>query len=288
MEQPHHRLLTSSLINNTPVNIVSFNCNSIRPRLHQLKAIIDRYQPDIIGLQETKVVDESFPITEIAELGYKAEFYGQKTHYGVAILYKNLSLVTVEKGFPGDKADSQRRFIATQFESPFGDMLHVLNGYFPQGESRDHPVKFPNKQAFYRDLLARLKQNYSTDQQVIVLGNMNVAPEDQDIGIGEDNHKRWLKTGQASFLPEERQWLQQLFDWGLHDTYRKHFPNAPEKFSWFDYRTRGFELEPKRGIRIDFILATHALLDRCSGAGIDYDIRAMDKPSDHCPVWAKF
>ncbi len=268
--------------------IVSFNCNSIRPRLHQLKAIVDRYQPDIIGLQETKVVDEDFPIEAIAELGYHAEYHGQKTHYGVAILSKNLRLLDISKGFPGDKADSQRRFIAAQFESPFGDTLYVLNGYFPQGESRDHPVKFPNKQAFYADLLGQLKAKFSTEQQLVLLGDMNVAPEDQDIGIGDDNRKRWLKTGKASFLPEEREWLQGLFDWGLHDTYRKHFPDNQEKFSWFDYRTRGFELEPKRGIRIDFILATPALLERCQDAGIDYDIRAMEKPSDHCPVWASF
>jgi len=126
------------------------------------------------------------------------------------------------------------------------------------------------------------------------MGDMNVAPDDQDIGIGEDNRKRWIKTGKASFLPEERQWLQGLFDWGLHDTYRKIYPqnqdlpNNQEKFSWFDYRTRGFELEPKRGIRIDFILATSNLLERCQDAGIDYDIRAMEKPSDHCPIWARF
>ena len=270
------------------MKIVSFNCNSIRPRLHQLAEIIQQYQPDIIGLQETKVVDDDFPVAAIADLGYEAHFYGQKTHYGVAILSKNLKLVKIDKGLPNDDDNSQRRYIAASYESPFGDHLHVINGYFPQGEARDHPVKFPNKEAFYTDLMGVLNQQYSAAQQVIVMGDMNVAPKDQDIGIGDDSRKRWLKTGKASFLPEERQWLQQLFDWGLSDTYRKHFPDNSEKFSWFDYRTRGFEFEPKRGLRIDFILATQSLLEKCSAAGIDYDIRAMGKPSDHCPVWASF
>lgn len=233
-------------------------------------------------------MDQDFPTEAIAELGYHAEFHGQKTHYGVAILSKNLPLLSVDKGLPNDDDNSQRRFISAQFELPSGQPFQLINGYFPQGESRDHPVKFPNKRAFYADLLNYLRQNHQPEQPLIVLGDMNVAPEDQDIGIGEDNRKRWLKTGKASFLPEEREWLQQLFDWGLQDTYRKHFPASGEKFSWFDYRTRGFELEPKRGIRIDFILATQPLLSGCSGAGIDYNIRAMDKPSDHCPVWAEF
>jgi exodeoxyribonuclease-3 len=270
------------------VLILSFNCNSIRPRLHQLRAIIDRYQPDVIGLQETKVVDQDFPVDAIAEMGYQAEFHGQKTHYGVALLVKGLQSVNVRKGFDTDGTDSQRRFISMQFTSPSGEDVTVINGYFPQGESRDHPVKFPNKRAFYVDLLSHLNKYHKADQNIVVIGDMNVAPEDQDIGIGEDNRKRWLKTGKASFLPEEREWLQQLTNWGLHDSYRKHFPDNREKFSWFDYRTRGFELEPKRGIRIDFILATKPLLDRCTAAGIDYDIRAMEKSSDHCPVWAKF
>lgn len=270
------------------MKVISFNCNSIRPRLHQLTEIINRYKPDFIGLQETKVVDDDFPLEAINALGYDALIHGQKTHYGVALLSKKHPVKAIQKGFVSDDSDCQKRFVAATFESPFGGDLHVINGYFPQGESKDHPKKFPNKKAFYSDLITHLNSNYQPDDQVIVMGDMNVAPEDQDIGIGEDNSKRWLKTGKCSFLPEEREWLQTVFDWGLSDTYRKHFPSNNEKFSWFDYRTRGFSLEPKRGLRIDFILTTPALTERCNSAGIDYEIRAMEKPSDHCPVWAEF
>ena len=119
------------------------------------------------------------------------------------------------------------------------------------------------------------------------MGDMNISPEDIDIGIGESNRKRWLKDGKCSFLPVEREWLQRLYDWGLQDSYRYIHPNK-EEYSWFDYRSRGFEREPRRGLRIDLILATSTLMEKCHDAGINYSIRGMEKPSDHCPIWTVF
>lgn len=271
------------------MKVISFNVNSIRARLHQLAAVIEKYQPDIIGLQETKVTDEEFPLEEIRSLGYEADFHGQKTHYGVALLYRQpLQPRAIRRGFEHDGEEAQRRFIQGEFDLPGHGRVAVVNCYFPQGDCRDHDTKFPGKEKFYRDLHRLLEEKFHPGDSLIVMGDMNVAPEDIDIGIGEDNRKRWLRTGKCSFLPEEREWLQKLLDWGLRDTYRKHFPDSAEQFSWFDYRSRGFEREPKRGLRIDHILATENLLQRCASAGIDYDIRAMEKPSDHCPVWAEF
>jgi len=117
------------------------------------------------------------------------------------------------------------------------------------------------------------------------MGDMNVAPLDADIGIGDDNARRWLRTGKCSFLPEEREWLQMILDWGLFDAYRLIHPEQQDCYSWFDYRSRGFEREPKRGLRIDLILVSAPLRERLRDAGIDYDIRALERPSDHCPVW---
>ena len=265
---------------------ISFNVNSIRTRMHQLQAVIDQHQPDFIGLQETKVNDPDFPLDAVQALGYNVEFFGQKTHYGVAILSK-YPFKQVLKGFAQDGDDAQRRFISGVFDTPLGEVT-LLNGYFPQGESRDHPVKFPAKQKFYADLLQHLNVHHSPQQQLIVMGDMNISHQDIDIGIGEENRKRWLRTGKCSFLPEEREWLNQLLGWGLKDSYREKNPGSNEKFSWFDYRSGGFEDNPKRGLRIDLILTTQALLDKCVDTGIDYEIRAMEKPSDHCPVWAKF
>jgi exodeoxyribonuclease-3 len=166
--------------------------------------------------------------------------------------------------------------------------VHIINGYFPQGEKRDHPTKFPNKAEFYADLKRYLDEHLDPSEQVIVAGDMNVAPEDADIGIGEDNRRRWLRTGKASFLPEEREWLESLFDWGLQDSFEQ--PNLEEdrRYSWFDYRSRGFERVPRRGLRIDLILTSLPLARNLSGSGIDYEIRGGEKPSDHCPIWAEF
>ena len=96
-----------------------------------------------------------------------------------------------------------------------GTEVTVFNGYFPQGESRDHPVKFPAKEAFYRDLLTTLNTEYSPTDHIVVMGDFNIAPVDNDIGITDDAKKRWLRTGKSSFLPEEREWFQQLINWGI-------------------------------------------------------------------------
>ena len=269
------------------MKIISFNVNSIRSRLHQLAAVIDKHQPEIIALQETKVQDLEFPSAAIQDLGYCASYYGQKTHYGVALLSRSAP-VDVQYGFATDKEDDQRRLIAATYALDKGQSLRVINGYFPQGESRNHPLKFPNKRRFYSELLAQLKGQENPEELLLVVGDMNVASGDNDIGIGADNVKRWLRTGKCCFLPEERAWLKELLEWGLVDTFRQCFPETDDQFSWFDYRSRGFEATPPRGLRIDQILASTSLAEHCLAAGIDYDIRAMEKPSDHAPIWAEF
>ena len=133
------------------MRIVSFNVNSIRARAHQLAALCTHYSPDIIGLQETKVQDSEFPQDMVAELGYQAVFHGQKGHYGVAILSKQAAC-SVSTGFPGESADAQRRLIRAEYPGPQGRRITVINGYFPQGEQREHATKFPHKRSFYADL----------------------------------------------------------------------------------------------------------------------------------------
>lgn len=266
------------------MRIVSFNINGLRARPHQLAALIEKHQPDVIGLQETKVSDEQFPEAEIRQLGYHVHYHGQKGHYGVALLSRQEPL-EIGKGFPEDGEESQRRFIWGRFLDRDGQPLVVMNGYFPQGESRDHPVKFPAKQRFYADLQRMLESRFSPQEALVLMGDINISPEDCDIGIGEDNRKRWLRTGKCSFLPEEREWLATLKRWGLTDSFRQLHPQVDDQFSWFDYRSRGFEDEPKRGLRIDVILASQALQERLREAGIDYQLRGMEKPSDHAPIW---
>lgn len=268
---------------------IAFNINSLRARLHQLEAIIQSHQPEIILLQETKVQDADFPLDAVQTLGYDVEFHGQKTHYGVATLSK-LPLVSVQKGYPWDDEAAQRRFIHTRYQLPDGRHIDVMNGYFPQGESRDHAIKFPYKERFYQELNDYLTQ-FSPQDLILMGGDFNISHTDLDVGIGEQNAKRWLRTGKCSFLPEEREWFEKLMQWGWTDTYRHQHPNPDEadrEYSWFDYRSRGFEDTPKRGLRIDLLLASPALQASLLATGIDYEARAMEKPSDHAPIWAKF
>ncbi|MFC0141810.1 exodeoxyribonuclease III [Erwinia mallotivora] len=262
----------------------SFNINGLRARPHQLEAIVEQHQPDVIGLQETKVHDDMFPLEEVAKLGYHVFYHGQKGHYGVALLTK-VQPVMVRRGFADDAEDAQRRLIMVDIPSSLGNIT-VINGYFPQGESRDHPLKFPAKEKFYRDLQNYLEQEQKADNPVLIMGDMNISTSDLDIGIGEDNRKRWLRTGKCSFLPEERVWMERLLNWGLVDTWRAKNAQTNDRFSWFDYRSKGFD--DNRGLRIDLLLASQPLAERCVATGIDYDIRSMDKPSDHAPVWAEF
>ncbi|WP_339842662.1 exodeoxyribonuclease III [uncultured Halopseudomonas sp.] len=269
------------------MKFVSFNINGLRARPHQLKEIVERHAPDVIGLQETKVDDSMFPLDDVAALGYHVHFHGQKGHYGVALLTREKP-DWVRKGFPGDGEDAQKRMISAAITGKNGEQTVVFNGYFPQGESRDHPIKFPAKTRFYADLQSHLEQQFTPDQRLVVMGDVNISSEDIDIGIGADNAKRWLRTGKCSFLPEEREWMKSLKDWGLIDTFRQLYPDVDDRFSWFDYRSRGFEADPKRGLRIDLIMASKGLIDSCMDAGVDYDIRGMEKPSDHAPIWATF
>jgi exodeoxyribonuclease-3 len=265
---------------------VSFNVNSIRTRLHQLEAVIESLNPDFIGLQETKAQDDDFPEQAIRDLGYHVHFHGQKTHYGVALLSKQAP-DGIQKGYPWDPEDAQRRLITGRF-TVNGRSLTVINGYFPQGESRNHPVKFPAKERFYADLMRYIDDIQPDTDDLLVMGDVNISPTDQDIGIGADNMKRWLRDGKCSFLPEEREWLAQVQNRGLTDIFRHLHPEESDTFSWFDYRSKGFERDPRRGLRIDLIMAGDELAARAVSSGVSYDIRAMERPSDHCPVWASF
>jgi len=266
------------------MKIISFNINGLRARFHELQAIIDKHSPDIIGLQEIKVHDDQFPLETVQAMGYHVYHHGQKGHYGVALLSKK-EPIRIQKGFDTDVEDAQRRMIMGTFLD--GDKeITIMNGYFPQGESIHHETKYPAKRKFFADLMTHLHTNCTPDQNLIIMGDINIASLDLDIGIGEKNAKRWLRTGKCSFQPEERQFFKDIIDWGFQDTFRLQHPDDDDKFSWFDYRSKGY-LE-NRGLRIDVILATESLAQSLKNTGIDFDMRAIEKPSDHAPIWAEF
>ena len=265
------------------MKIVSFNMNSIRARPHQLIHLRDTLNPDIIGIQETKVNDPEFPVDEINEIGYHPEYWGQKGHYGVAILSKKKP-IEVQKGFVKDTAEDQKRFIQAKFKWGSKSIV-IMNGYFPQGENRSHETKFPKKIKYYADLKKHIKKTQKTEDNLIVMGDFNVAPSPLDIGIGEINAKRWLKEGKTAFLPEEIDMWNSIKELGFIDSWREQNPDEGSIYSWFDYRSRMFDDTPKRGLRIDHIMISENLIPLMQETGIDYEARAMEKPSDHCPVW---
>jgi exodeoxyribonuclease III len=265
------------------MKIVSFNMNSIRARPHQLIHLRDTLDPDIIGIQETKVNDPEFPVDEIKEIGYHPEYWGQKGHYGVAILSKKKP-DSVQKGFVKDTADDQKRFIQATFKWK-KENITIMNGYFPQGENRSHEIKFPKKIKYYDDLKKHIKKLQKTEKNIIVMGDFNVAPTTLDIGIGEANVKRWLRDGKTAFLPEEIDMWNSIKNLGFTDSWREQNPSEGSVYSWFDYRSRMFDDTPKRGLRIDHIMISDNLLSAMKNTGIDYVARRMEKPSDHCPIW---
>ena len=269
------------------MKIVSFNVNGIRARLHQIEALKHNLKADIIGLQEVKATEDQFPFAEIKALGFESHVHSQKAHYGVATL-ANINAKFISKGFPLDDEESQKRFIHTSYQLANNETLHILNGYFPQGENQSHETKYPAKRKYYADLTQYLNDTFTPQDNIVLMGDINVAPLDLDIGIGPVNEKRWLKTGKCAFLPEEREWVDTLLSWGLIDSYRLLNPTINDRFSWFDYRSRGFEDTPKRGLRIDLIMISKPLVDSLINAGIDYDTRGMEKPSDHAPIFAEF
>ncbi|HPC82072.1 MAG TPA: exodeoxyribonuclease III [Thermoanaerobaculaceae bacterium] len=252
--------------------LATWNVNSIRARLPRLLAWLERRRPDVVCLQETKVVDADFPAAEIQALGYHCRAFGQKTYNGVAILSREAP-ADVQLGFPDDPPDADRRLLAATVGG-----VRVINVYVPNGTALDDP-RYEGKLAWFRRLRLLLEQTASPHQELAVCGDFNVAPEDRDVWDPE------LWRGQLLFTEAEKEALRQLFDWGLEDTLRRLHPEA-SMFTWWDYRNAGFYRG--WGLRIDHVLATRPLAARCTEVEVDRAERKGDKPSDHAPVLARF
>ena len=145
------------------MKVISFNINGLRARLHQLQAIIDKHQPDVIGLQEIKVDNDAFPLKAVEAMGYHVYYHGQKAHYGVAMLCKK-EPVAVQYGFPTDNDEHQKRMIMVTTTDENGDEVTVLNGYFPQGDNISHETKYPYKRQFYKDLMSYLNEHHEPSE----------------------------------------------------------------------------------------------------------------------------
>jgi len=253
------------------VKIATWNVNSLRVRLDHVRDWLTSADPDVLGLQETKLTDDKFPIAEFEELGYKCAFSGQPTYNGVALISREpaADVVTSLDGFD----DSQRRVLGATVGG-----VRVLNLYVPNGQSVDSE-KYEYKLEWLAALAAHLRSDLDRYEHVVVMGDFNIAPADQDVHDPAD----W--EGKILCSPKERTALQDIVDLGFTDTFRL-FDQAENSFSWWDYRAAAFRRN--RGLRIDLILATAALTEVCTACAIDTAPRRLERPSDHAPVFAVF
>ncbi|HEX6124286.1 MAG TPA: exodeoxyribonuclease III [Pyrinomonadaceae bacterium] len=254
------------------MKIATWNVNSINIRLPVLLDWLAKTQTDIVCLQETKCVDESFPYAEINGAGYQTAFFGQKSYNGVAILSK-YEIQDVQKGFHDDDDEQPKRLIAATVNG-----IRLVNTYIPNGTALGS-----DKFTFKLDWLQRLRRFFDEtcdlNGNVLLCGDFNVAPEELDVW----NVPVW--EGRLHFSRPERAAIHHVKQWGFVDVFRKLNPDVKE-FSWWDYREGAWQRN--RGLRIDHIWTSPSLAEKCTACWIDKEPRALDKPSDHAPVVAEF
>lgn len=252
------------------MKIASWNVNSLRVRLAHVIDWINTNQPDVLGMQETKVVDADFPSEAFTDLGYQVSFSGQKTYNGVALISKQPAQDPL-MALP-DFVDEAKRFSAATFQG-----IRVINVYVPNGAAVDSD-KYHYKLNWLAALEKHLKHALKQYEQLIIMGDFNIAPEDRDV------HDPQAWQGKVLVSPLERQALARLLDLGLRDSFRL-FEQDDNAFSWWDYRAAGFRRNA--GLRIDLLLLSETLAQRCQGSYIDKAPRKLEKPSDHAPVWVQ-
>lgn len=253
------------------MKIATWNVNSIRQRLGHVKDWLAEHRPDVLALQEIKVVTEAFPAAEFESLGYRCTVDGQKAYNGVAFL----SLTEprdVMRGLPALEDEQKRVLGAT-----FGD-VRVLDLYVPNGQSVGSD-KYEYKLRWLTALRDYLRDELTRHPKIAVVGDFNIAPEDRDVHDPEE----W--RGKVLCSDAEREKLAALIALGYADVFRG-FEQPQQAFSWWDYRAAAFRRN--RGLRIDLILASPGLASACTACGIDAEPRRREQPSDHAPVWATF
>lgn len=261
------------------MKIATWNINGIKARHDNLIAWLKEAEPDIACLQEIKSVDEAFPRSEIAGLGYNIETHGQKGFNGVAILSK-LPFDEVNRGLPlrdGDREDEQARFIEGVFT--VGDKpLRVVSLYLPNGNPVD-TEKFPYKLNWMERLEAWAQERLELEEPLILAGDYNVIP------MPEDCHDPKVWEGDALFRPESRSAFRRLLNLGFTEAIR-NVNGTAETYTFWDYQAGAWQ--KNNGIRIDHLLLSPEAADRFGGASIDKHTRGWEKPSDHVPVWVAY
>lgn len=254
---------------NDTMKIATWNVNSLRVRLPHLREWLISAQPDVVGIQETKCVDEQFPYAELQELGYVAAHNGQKTYNGVALLSRH-PLQDVARDLPGFE-DEQKRVIAATVNG-----VRIVNVYVVNGQAVGSD-KYAYKLRWLAALHDYLRAEREQHPSLAVTGDFNIAP------AAEDTHDPAIWEGKILCSEPEREGFRRLLDLGLKDSFRL-FEQAPESFTWWDYRQAAFRRN--MGLRIDHVLLSDALAGHCQSCVVDKVPRRLERPSDHAPVMA--
>jgi exodeoxyribonuclease III len=257
-----------------PCKIATYNVNSIRSRLHIIIPWVIDHRPDVLCMQETKVEDGKFPVQDFTDAGYQITFRGSKQYNGVAIATREKPDHVAYGLDDGGPADGDR-LIAIKI----GD-ISILNTYVPQGRDRESE-QFAYKLQWFKRLQAFISKNWQPDDRLIWCGDLNVAPESIDVY----DPKRLL--GHVCFNPDVWAAFEDIRTWGLTDVFRKHHPEEPKQYTFYDYRVPQ-TLDRGLGWRIDHILATSPLAAQSRSCNIDLEPRRAEKPSDHTVLVAEF
>lgn len=252
------------------MKLASWNVNSLKVRLPHVLDWLQRQQPDVLCLQETKLADENFPAEALREAGYEAAYTGEKAYNGVAILSRT-PLRDVVAGIPRYD-DRQKRVLAASVGP-----VRVVCVYVPNGQAVDSP-KYQYKLQWFEALKQGLAQEFAAYPRLAVLGDFNVAPEARDV------HDPAAWEGKVLFSEPEREALAAVTGLGLKDAFRL-FDQPERSYTWWDYRLYAFRR--KMGLRIDHILLSPPLAERCRACSIDVEPRRAERPSDHAPIFAE-
>lgn len=253
------------------MKICTWNVNSLNPRLDHLCSWISARDPDVVCIQETKMVDEKFPVDRFSELGYFSAFAGQKQNNGVAVISRSRMTNSVTD-FPNFK-DTQRRLLATTI-----DNFRIVNVYIPYGGEVGSD-KYEYKLEWLGHLLDFIKVEMQQHENTILIGDYNIAPTDDDVYDTES------REGKILCNEAGRNIYRNFIDTGLTDLF-KNFKQPRKSFSSWKHSHEAFRLN--NGFRIDHILASASMNNKCIACEIDKEPRSWNLPSDHAPVWATF
>ncbi len=254
------------------MKLATWNVNSLSVRLPQLLDWLAANPVDALVLQETKLTDDKFPHADLEAAGYRAQWFGQKTYNGVALLTRADS-TDIVRNIPGF-ADDQARVIAGTVPDAVHGPIRVIGAYFPNGQAPDSD-KFVYKMAWLDALETWVKEELAQHPNLVLMGDFNIAPTDADVY----DPVAW--KDQIHCTVPERTHFQQLIQLGLTDAFRL-FEQPVKSWSWWDYRNLAFR--KNQGLRIDHILVSQPLSSRVTACAIDKAPRKNERPSDHAPV----